>query len=50
MPTKIPCASEPVNQRNTDKKKDSSAANKIDAFAIFILELMLIHSYETSSQ
>jgi hypothetical protein len=41
IPTKIPCDSEPVNHRYTDKRNDKKAAAKIDPFAILILELML---------
>ena len=45
MPTKIPCSCEPVNHKYTDSKKEIVAANKIEAFAIRILELMSFYSF-----
>ena len=41
IPTKIPCDSEPVNHRYTDRRNDKKAAAKMDPFATLILELML---------
>ena len=41
IPTKIPCDSEPVNHRYTDKRNDKKAAAKMDPFATLTLELML---------
>jgi hypothetical protein len=41
IPTKIPCDSEPVNHRYTDRRNDKKAAAKMDPLAIFILELIL---------
>ena len=49
IPTKIPCDSEPVNHRYTDRRNDKKAAAKIDPFAILILELMLFSLLMNSS-
>jgi len=43
IPTKIPCDSEPLNQRKTDRKNDIAAAAKIEPLATFIRRLITIN-------